>query len=143
MSGSHPSRGTYLFAALAGVAAGAHLLWITWSGSPGLQVPAPIAYTAAWVFLLGGVRALQMAWAPESPGDGLAALIAGGLTVIGAWIAVGPGPRTCTAGSSGRAIGQLSGLECRVPFGVGAVLAGLIAVYAVRRWNRSRTNRGR
>ncbi len=71
--------------------------------------------------------------APGSTGDGFAAVLLASLAGIGGWIAVTPGPSVCTFGSALRAITPLAGLACRVPFGIGAILAMLMAGYAAYR----------
>lgn len=112
------------------------LTWAAATGHPGLEVPPAVAYVAAGVHALAALRLIQLAIRPESPGDGFGALIIGGLAGVGGWIAFGAGERICTAGVSGLAIGESVGLGCRVPFGIGAVLAGAIALYAGWRWAR-------
>jgi hypothetical protein len=69
-------------------------------------------------------------------------LMLAGFAAIGTWIAAGPGPRVCTVGQGGRAGVEVAGLACRVPFGVGAVLVILLALYASQRWLAARRGAG-
>ena len=118
------------------------LVWAAATRAPGLRVPAPVAHLAAGALALGALRALQRLADPGSVGDGLAALLLASLGALGLWIALAPGVGVCAVGPSLRATAPLSGLACRVPFGLGAVLAALMAGYAARRWSRARRDRG-
>jgi hypothetical protein len=93
---------------------------------------------AAWVFAVSAARLLQLLVQPRSGGDGFAALIYGGLAGIGAWIAVGPGARVCAAGLSGQRMESAEGFGCRLPFGAGAVVTSVLALYCGWRWLRAR-----
>lgn len=102
-----------------------------------LNVPPTIAYVAAFVFAMAAVRLLQLGMRPGSEGNGFAALILGGLATIGGWIAVGPGVRVCTAGTS-TGLTVSDGLACRIPFGLGAAVTGALSVWAAWRWLQTR-----
>jgi len=138
MQSPHPTRRALAVTAAALIGVAALLTWAAGSGAPGLRVPALVAYLAAGALALGAVRALQLIVAPGSAGDGIATPLLTSLAGIGLWIAVAPGARACSAESGLRAMTPLVGMACRVPFGLGAVLATLMAGYAARRWWRAR-----
>ena len=106
-------------------------------GDPGLRVPPLIAYACAGVFLVGAFALLQQIFGGPTRGHGAAVLILAGLTVIGAWIALSPSSGGCTIGLN-EAGTQASGLMCRIPFGIGALLTGLATFAAGRSWIRAR-----
>ena len=83
-------------------------------------------------------RVLQMRRRPDSPGDGFAALILLALATLGAWIALFPGAEGCTAALDGVPIGDATRTNCRVPFGIGALITAALALYAGVRWKRRR-----
>lgn len=118
------------------MAAGANLIWAAATRSAALRVPPAVAYVAAAVFVLAAARILRLRGPSPGPGDGTAALMLGAMAAVGAWIAAGPGARVCGVGTGGRPLAAATGLECRVPFGVGAVITALMAAYALRRWRR-------
>jgi hypothetical protein len=97
----------------------------------GLKVPAWVAYAAAAAFVLAGFvifavearRARLYRWL-------VVALLVAMLTP-GAWIAFGAGDRACTVGSGLLDFGA-SGLTCRAPFGVGAILLAVMTFVAFR-----------
>jgi hypothetical protein len=108
---------------------------------PGLHVPAVVAWITAAVFLMGAVAVLKQVRGVESNVDGLAPLILAGLTAIGGWIALSPDSGGCTVGASDGPGMEVSGLGCRIPFGIGAVITGLMAVYSGLAWLRARRRR--
>jgi hypothetical protein len=65
------------------------------------------------------------------------ALILAGFTVIGGWIAFSPDAGGCTV-SSGGGSAEVSGLGCRIPFGIFALISLLVTVNLVRGWLRRR-----
>jgi hypothetical protein len=80
-------------------------------------------------FVSGGVFVAAGAWVIAGPSRAvlsraLVLLVLTGLTAIGAWIAFAPGGRTCGGTASLGGSADLSGLACRVPFGVGALILG-------------------
>jgi hypothetical protein len=97
----------------------------------GLKVPAPIGYMTAATFALGGLLALANSFGRRGIRRWLAVVVLSCMVVPPAWIAVGPGQRTCFA-----AIGLLSGFEtggaCRWVFGIGALLVGALVLVALR-----------
>lgn len=129
--------------ALALLAVAALLIWSAATSSPGLNVPAPVAYLVAGALVLGALRAIQQITKPGSAGNGLATLLLTSMAAVGLWIAAAPGVRVCAGGPGPGTMKPLSGLACRVPFGLGAVLTALLAGYAARQWWRGRRAAGR
>lgn len=138
-SDSHPR--VKILGAASCAAAAALLLWAAISGSQNLNVPPAIAYVAAWAFGTGAMRLLQLAHDPRSPGDGLAVLFNAGMAAIGLWIALGSGARTCTGNITLGTAVQGTGLGCRIPFGIGGLIAASFSVYAALRWFARRSSR--
>jgi hypothetical protein len=110
-------------------------------GDPGLHVPPSIAYVTAVVLLLGAVAVLQQIIGGPTKGHGVAVLILAGFTVIGGWIALSPDSGGCSIGVNGAPGTAASGLACRIPFGIGAVISGVMTVYAAVSWVRARRGR--
>lgn len=127
-------------AALLSLFAAGLLSWAAISQQPNLNVPTPVALIGAAAFAVAGLRIIQMILRPDSTGAGLAAVIAGLLGLIGVWISVGPGERICSTGWM-LAGSQATGAQCRVPFGIGSVVALMIAIYAAREWWVDRRSR--
>ena len=96
-----------------------------------LRVPAVIGYIAAGSFVLAGLLALANVYSGRAMRSWLAVVLLASMTAPAAWIAVGPGARTCTV-----ALGQLAGVTggagCRIAFGAGA-LVGLVLVWMALR----------
>ena len=101
-----------------------------------------------WVVMLAGglfVLAGVVVWTQGSPGAQAAGQTAGyamaiGLAAIGNWVAFGPGTRACTSTLSFFGFGtwrRAPDLECRIAFGIGALMTDAIvlmmAADAVRR----------
>lgn len=105
---------------------------------PGLHVPPAVAWIVVAVFLMGALAVLKQLLGFHAKVDGLAPLILAGFTAIGAWIALSPNARGCTAGVSDVPVAEVSGLACRIPFGIGAVISGMMAVYSGLAWLRAR-----
>lgn len=130
-----------LVAAFLCLGIGAFLFVLAATGDEGLNVPPAIAYTAGGIFVVAALRMLQLQLQPASAGNGYAALMLAGFTLIGGWIAVGPGERVCSGGIGIVGVGAgagAQGLGCRVPFGIGALIAGAMTLYAGWRWARGR-----
>lgn len=108
---------------------------------PGLHVPPVIAYVVAGVFLLGAVAVVQQIIGGPTRGHGVAVLILAGFTVIGAWIALSPDSGGCTVGVNDGPGTAASGLACRIPFGIGALISGAMTLYAATTWIRARRPR--
>jgi len=106
-------------------------MYVVRSGEPGVKVPAVVGYLAAATFVLAGatllLQAAGYARAAVVPAFFLVASLAG----VGGWIGFGPGARSC-----GGTVGGLSFLAgdalCRIVFGAGAVLTGIIALFMLR-----------
>jgi hypothetical protein len=132
-----PTQRSYLLFALLCAGYGAFCAWAALTRAFGLEVPPLVMYCVAFLFGLTAVRLMQLRANADSPGFGFAFLFCGAMAAIGGWIAFGPGPRACT-GSAGAIEGSMSGLGCRVPFGIGALICATIAVVcgtrAVRSW---------
>ena len=112
-------------------------------GDPGLHVPPSIAYVIALAFLLVAVALLQQIIGCPTRGHGAAVLILACFTIVGGWIALSPESGGCTIGVNGGAGSAASGLACRIPFGVGALITGAMTVYSGIAWVQSRRNRDR
>lgn len=108
---------------------------------PGLHVPPVIAWITAAVFLMGAVAVLKQLRGAQSNVDGLAPLILAGLTAIGAWISLSPDAGGCTVSAFDGPGVEVSGLGCRIPFGIGALCTGMMAVYSAAAWLRARRRR--
>jgi len=66
----------------------------------------------------------------------MALLIIAGLATMGNWIAFGAGERACITGSASTTTDggiALSGLACRIPFGLGAVVLDALLIYGLAR----------
>jgi hypothetical protein len=140
MSSSDSNPRAKILGSLSCAAVAALLLWAAITDSQSLNVPPAIAYVAAWVFGTGAVRLLQLARDPKSPGDAFAVLFCAGMAAIALWIAVGSGARACTGGTTFGTAVQASGAECRIPFGIGGLLAATFSVYAAFRWFARRSS---
>ena len=105
---------------------------------PGLRVPPFVAYVAAGVFFVGALAVFRQRQSDRTSGALLASLILMGLAFIGAWIALSPDSGGCSVGASGGAEAETSGLGCRIPFGIGALVTAVAGVVAAAGWWRSR-----
>ena len=88
------------------------------NGPPWLAFAAGGSFVAAGLAVLAGPRAPLL--------NGLFAILAlAGLAAVGNWVAFGVGERACTGGISlpwAWGENDLSGLACRIPFGLGALI---------------------
>ena len=105
---------------------------------PGLHVPPIIAYVCAAVFLLGALAVFQQIIGGPAKGAGVAVFILAGLTIMGAWVALSPASGECSVSINGGAGAAASGLACRVPFGIGALITAAMTVGAAVAWLRGR-----
>ncbi|MCE3273114.1 MAG: hypothetical protein K0S57_3511 [Ramlibacter sp.] len=96
-----------------------------------LNVPALIGYLVAATFVLAGFLALANVFLDRKVRDWLAVALLSCMVVPSAWIAVGPGEPSCVGGFGGF-IRVTGGGECRVAFGIAAVLGLAFIVIAVR-----------
>jgi hypothetical protein len=141
MNSSDSHTRAKILGSLGCAAIAALLLWAAITDSQSLNVPPAIAYVAAWVFGTGAARLLQLVHDPNSPGDAFAVLICAGMATIGLWIAVGSGARECTGGIAYGTAVQTTGAGCRIPFGIGGLMAASFSVYAAFRWFARRSSR--
>ena len=129
---AHLSRRTQLIAGGASVALGLFVAVLIHIHPETLRAPAWIVYVAASVFVLAGACLLSVAfdvvWLQRWLGLG----IAGCLFAVNAWIALGPGERTCSISSSFFG-GAAPEALCRGAFGVGALLMGVFLALMIRR----------
>lgn len=128
----------YIGAALLCLGIGVFVVFITATSDPALRVPPIVAYLAASAFIVAAFRLLQLQRGVGGEGNGSAVLICMAFAGSGGWIAVGPGQRICGVGLPAGGVTSAEGLACRVPFGIGALLAAGIALYAALRWLRAR-----
>ena len=134
-----PRTAAVLVAAFLCLGIGAFLFVLAATGNDGLNAPPAVAYIAGAVFVGAALRILQLQLQPASEGNGYAALMLAGFTLIGGWIALGPGERICSGGIGIGGVGAgAQGLGWRVPFGIGALIAGAMTLYAAWRWARGR-----
>ena len=120
-----------LWAALLCVGLGLFLTYVVWSQQPGLRVPPAVGYLAAGVFLAAGATLLLQVHGTVRAQLVPTFLLVAALAGIGGWIGLGLGSRRCE-GSLGLLSFLPGELVCRVVFGTGAVLTGLIAVLMLR-----------
>jgi hypothetical protein len=125
-------------AAIGCVAVAALLVWAAATRAPALRVPPIIALLLAGVMIAAAWRLLLLHRRIASSGDGAAALMLAGTAILGLWIALGSGARNCRVGLDRSPYAAASGLVCRIPFGVGGVIAAAMALYALHRWLRAR-----
>ena len=107
----------------------------------GLRVPPMIAYVCAGVLLTGAFAVLQQVRGGPTRGHGAAVLILAGFTVMGAWIALSPNSGGCTVGVESSAGIATSGLACRIPFGIGALICALATWSVGKSWIKARWRR--
>lgn len=135
---SNTDRRAHLAAALGCGAASAFLTWAAATHAPGLHVPPAIAVLTAAVLAVAAWRLGQLYRGLGGAGDGPAVLLLSGMAALAFWIAVGSGPRSCGIGMGARPVAGAAGLTCRIPFGVGGLIVAVAALYAFRRWARTR-----
>ena len=116
-----------LWAALVCSVLGFFLVYVVWSQQPGLRVPPAVGYLAAAVFLAAAATLLLQVRGAQRAQRLTAFLLVAALAGVGGWIGFGPGSRQCEGG--GDILSFVPGEQvCRVVFGAGAVLTGLIAL---------------
>lgn len=96
-----------------------------------LRVPAPIGYVAAATFVLAGLLALANAFCGRATRAWLAVALLSCMVVPSAWIAFGPGPRTCSF-AWGHLAGVTGGGMCRAAFAIAAILGLVVVLLALR-----------
>ena len=112
------------------------IAYVVWSRQPGLRVPPTVGYLAAGSFAAAGIS-LFLQGAGFTRAAGVPAILAAAsLAGIGGWIGFGPGSRRC-----GGSIGGIPFIPgewvCRLVFGAGAILTGLIVLLMLRSLFRS------
>lgn len=96
-----------------------------------LKVPPPIGYLTAGTFVLGGSLALANSFGGHAMRAWLAVALLSCMVVPSAWIAIGPGQRTCST-QVDFLFGVTGGLACRMAFGIASVFGVLLVLVAVR-----------
>lgn len=124
-------RTRHHFAALVCLGLGLWLAYVVWSRQPGLRVPPAVGYLAAGSFAAAGIS-LFLQGAGFARAAGVTAMLAtAALAGIGGWIGFGSGSRRC-----GGSVGNIPFLPgewvCRLVFGAGALLTGLIVLLMLR-----------
>jgi hypothetical protein len=133
----HPSFATRLVLGLLFAAAGVLPILAAFDVGPlqqkDINGPPWLGVVAGSLFVLGGIFLMAGEKARDHPLAGvLVFAVIAGLAAIGNWIAFGPGPRACGAAfftgifTSSRAGGDL---ECRIAFGIGALIMNGILVW--------------
>lgn len=124
--------GTHAKAGIALTALGVALLGLMVAFPERLKVPAAIGYLTAGTLALAGLLALANAYCGRQARDWLAVALLSCMTLPSAWIAFGPGQRTCSA-RSGLGFHAAGDLVCRAAFGIESVLGVVLLLVAVRR----------
>lgn len=98
-----------------------------------LRAPAWVAFLACACFVLAGVAIALHAWLSRRAYARIMALLLLAMTLLPAWLALGPGPRHCSS-----ALPLLAGEgACRGTFGAGALLLLASAMLAIRMARRA------
>lgn len=136
MARHHPHPFPFrLVAGLVGIACGLPVMLAAFDLGPLRQAdihgPPWLALVAGGIFALGGL-AVIVGDRQRTLGHVLALAVIVGLAALANWIAFGAGERVC-AGSLPLSFafldGELSGWQCRLPFGFGALVSDAIALY--------------
>lgn len=96
-----------------------------------LRVPAWVGYLAAATFVLAGLLALANAFCGRTARAWLAVALLSCMVVPSIWVAVGPGPRSCSLridfwrGVAGESL-------CRAAFGIGSIFGLVMILMALR-----------
>ena len=98
-------------------------------GPEDINGPAWLGLATGGVFVMAGLAVIA---GPDRPvfNSILSILVVGGLAAIGNWIAFGVGERVC-GGTILFWRGDVSGLGCRIPFGMGALITNAVLVLMV------------
>lgn len=93
--------------------------------------PPWLAFVAGGIFAAAGLALMA---GPQRPLAGRLCAVAAlaGLAALGNWIAFGAGERVCSGSLSLPGLwgeGDLAGLACRIPFGIGAVMTDAFLAY--------------
>ena len=100
-------------------------------GRADIDGPPWLAFVAGGIFVAAGLAVIA---GPQAPlANGLFRILAlAGLAAIGNWIAFGAGKRVCSGSISLPWLwseSDLSGLACRIPFGLGALITDAFLCY--------------
>jgi hypothetical protein len=130
------SQARHHLAALVCLGLGFWIGYVVWSRQPGLRVPPAVGYLAAGSFAAAGIS-LFLQGVGFARGAGVSAILAtAALASVGGWIGFGSGSRRC--GGSIGGIPFITGeWVCRLVFGAGAILTGLIVLLMLRSLFRS------
>ncbi|HEY1227822.1 MAG TPA: hypothetical protein VGF26_10930 [Ramlibacter sp.] len=116
---------------IAVVALGLLLLVLMIAFPERLRVPAPVGYLAAGAFVIAGLLALANVFGGRRTRAWLAVALLSCMTAPAAWIAIGPGPRSCSV-AWGLHGGVAAGVACRAAFGAGAIVGPALVALALR-----------
>ena len=98
-------------------------------------VPQWIGYVACLSFFLAGIAVTGIAFGRPQIANILGPFLVVCLAVIPSWIAFGPGERHCSGGISflGSALGwgNAGDTECRIVFGISAVLMWVLLIWGI------------
>jgi hypothetical protein len=121
------------------------MFWLGWTRPPGLKVPSLVTYLLAAAVAASALALVAKITRRTAANHGLIALTLLAFSAVGAWIALPrPGAPGCLArlGRPGsdlaRPLMEASETTCRVVFGSGGLLVGLMGVWAVVLWRSSR-----
>jgi hypothetical protein len=95
--------------------------------------PPWLGFVAGGVFAGAGLAVLAAPWSPPA-GRLFGLLTLAGLAMIGNWVAFGAGERVCAGSISLPWLwseSDYSGLGCRIPFGLGAVITDAFLCYMI------------
>jgi len=109
-------------------AAGAGLVWASYTRHPALRVPPTVGYVVAAVLVAGSAAAVAKAAGRPRLVDAFVVVILAGFAVTGGWIALGDSGGACTTNVALSGAARATG--CRIAFGAGAVISAAMAVWA-------------
>jgi hypothetical protein len=95
--------------------------------SADINGPHWLGLVAGGVFIVAGMSIMVGAGRPVLSGF-LSLLVLLGLAAIGNWVAFGVGARVCTGTAMFWSNTDMSGLACRVPFGIGAIITNTVVL---------------
>ena len=94
--------------------------------------PPWLGFVSGGIFVAAGLLVILGKKAPPLLKHLLALLLVGSMAAIANWIAFGVGDRVCSGSISFLGFfsdGQYADLECRIPFGFGAIILNAFLVY--------------
>jgi hypothetical protein len=128
---SNPDRRERTWAGVFCLGLGLFLIYVIRAEPSGLRVPPAVGYLAAATFVMAGATLLLQAAGYLRAALVPAFLLVASFAGVGGWVGFGPGPRSCE-GSLGMLLFLPRGALCRIVFGTGAVLTGIIALIILR-----------